>query len=229
MPDKKYIRIATAERTSSPPDEALFRELAQVAKIPGAAREFFSSQIASAIEDAHEEQDVKQLKLFRTDQISPILDDVVRDARKLCDRLNMLTGSDIKITPHLVAGNFLRAEVMDNGLKVQTYISFLNDLEKAAKAASAEARTERGRPMGTVGHAAFDLFVRRLLLAAKDSGGKLTFYKSAHVPGGWDGKLLKAVKLLRSSLPKSFLPTKLASALDRIATRFRAHTRKNHR
>ncbi len=229
MPDKRPIRFATTAQSSSRPSEVLFRELAQLANIPNAARGFFASQVTLAIEAAHDERDVKQLKRFPTDQIRQLLDDVARGSRRLCDQLSGLNARDVKITPRLVAANFLRAAVMDNGSKIGTYINLLEDLERAAKKASVEARTERGRPMGTVGHIAFDLFVYRLLLAATHSGGKLTFYKSAHVPGDWDGKLLKAVNLLRPNLPKSFFPTKFASSLARILTQFRKDTRKNHR
>src|SRR5262249_28728914 len=74
-----------------------------------------------------------------------------------------------------------------------------------------------GRPHGTPSHAAFDLFVYRLLLAARHSGGKLTIYKSPHSSSGWDGSLLRAVNVLRPELPKGFLPRRLGNPLDRVA------------
>jgi hypothetical protein len=71
------------------------------------------------------------------------------------------------------------------------------------------------------------LFVYRLLLAARHTGGKLTIYKSPHSPSGWDGSLLRAVNVLRPELPKGFLPTSLGNPLDRVAKQFRSDTRKN--
>jgi hypothetical protein len=220
MPDKKPICIAT--------DEALLCKLARLAKIRSESQEFFLSQIALAIEAAHEEQDVKQLRQT-PDQITPLLGSIAKDAKKLCEQLKRLSPRGSESGPQIAAGKLLRAIMIDYDLNIGTCVGQLNKLAAVADAASTKARAGKGRPTGTAGYANFDFFVRRLLLATKHSGGKLTIYKSEYVSNGWDGTLLKAVKLLRSSLPNCFLPKTLASSLDRIMIQFRAETRKNHR
>jgi hypothetical protein len=200
----------------------VLRKLGEKAKIPDNAQEDFSSQIAEAIENAHEEHDVKDLRLFSTDEIATLLKGVARDAGKLCELLSRMKAHEAKFSLHIVAGKYLYAFLSEQRLNINTYRTLLNDLAKAAEAAAKDARGESGRPRGTPHHAAFDLFVRRLLLAAKYSGGTLTVYKSIHVENGWAGTLLDVVKLLRPQLPKGFLPmTKLGNSLDRIAKEFR--------
>lgn len=140
----------------------------------------------------------------------------------------MMITFELKPSPHIIAGNYLRAALNEqHRTRIRSYVSHLDILAGAAEAAVPQVLADVGRPHGTPGYAAFDLFVYRLLLAAQHSGGKLTIYKSAHRPNGWDGSLLRLVNVLRPELPKGFLPRSLGNPLDRVAKQFRSDTRKN--
>jgi hypothetical protein len=69
-----------AERVA-PPDD-----FAELAKVPKAARESFAAQVIEIIEFAHQEQNVRRLKLFSTKEITAILHRVAREASKSCSR-----------------------------------------------------------------------------------------------------------------------------------------------
>jgi hypothetical protein len=71
---------------------------------------------------------------------------------------------------------------------------------------------QRGRPLGTVTHPRFRVFLRELRHTAKTHGGRLGLQKNAK-----KGALLDAIKLLAPHLPDGFVPKRLsASTLQRI-------------
>jgi hypothetical protein len=223
MSHKKQIEVVT---DSVPLRDQELRELVRLAKIPEEQREYFSSVVIEAVEAAHEERDVKKLRLFRREQIVGLLEGLARDTTKVGRTLARMIGSETKISHrHIIAGSSLRAVLSERQSTIRTYISHLNALSEAAEAAVQNVPTHSGHPGGTVGYAAFDLFIYRLLSAAERSGGKWTIYKSAN---RWHGTLLRAITLVGPNLPNRFVPRAgLGSALDRLAKPFRARHPKN--
>ena len=79
-----------------------------------------------------------------------------------------------------------------------------------------------GRPKGTGGSLAFDVFVQRVFETARRTGGHWTHMRNTSRDGPeWKGSLSQALRLLRPHLPANFFPkVKLGHALERLATRF---------
>src|SRR5262249_28728913 len=79
---------------------------------------------------------VKRLRLFRRDEIVPLLDRVSRDARKLRNSLNMMITFGLKPSPYIIAGYYLGAVLNEqHGPKIRSYVSHLDILAGAAEAA----------------------------------------------------------------------------------------------
>lgn len=80
--------------------------------------------------------------------------------------------------------------------------------------------TKRGRPKAT--ESRFASLVLQLFFAARSYGSGLTVYKSPHSPDGWDGTLLRAMRLLLPMLPHaSTSEGNLGQALNQIVKDFR--------
>ncbi|MGH6673878.1 MAG: hypothetical protein ACRECV_18165 [Xanthobacteraceae bacterium] len=223
MPDKSKVtkNKSPVARASRRPSGDVLHQLAGLAKIPGAAVEYFSSEVKEAIRCAHREQSVRRLRLHPAHKIASILKRSAQCAGELRDLLSDIDG--VPITPKVIAGKYLRAALLHKDVHIKDAIAYLDHFAIAAERAVMLADVGQGRPRGTSYNASFDLFVERLFLAAQGASGKLTLYKSPQADRGWAGTLLQSLDLLRPWLPEKFPPPAGISgkSLDRIAQRYR--------
>jgi hypothetical protein len=227
MSNTRGKRSAAVAQLSKCPPPSVLDQVAALAKVPKAAQESFSAQVIEAIEFAHQEEHVGRLRPFSRKEIAAILDRVSDEAGKLYKLLESMKG--MPITRHVVAGQYLKAVLIDqrpvlraylleHHFQLRIYVDLLHVLARAAETAVSRVSVDKGSPRGTRKHAAFDLLVWRLLIAARHASGKLSIYKSAHSESGWAGALLKSVDLLRPYLPPGFLPkANWGKSLYRIA------------
>jgi hypothetical protein len=210
-------------------DDAL-GEIIVLAKIPEDCRSGFRNVVRSAIDGAIPH--VKKLKPFNDDSVASKSKAVMRNAHILLADLKIMEKGSRAGNALGIAGLFLRAAAMDQGLKIKNFIDPLELLAEVAEAAASDiARSKRsavGRPGGTPGNLGFDFFVQQLLMDVRAAHVKLTIFKSK-ADGGFSGSLLKTIELLRAYLPGDFVPKAgLGRRLHRIVhgrSRSRGHPR----
>jgi hypothetical protein len=229
MAGKTRKQNSRAAHVSSYPSQGVLDQLASLAQIPDSARKWFSSEIKEVIRFAHKVGGVRKLRLHPRDKIVSILNQSAQCTRQLRELLSDIDG--VPITPKVIAGKYLRAALLDKGVRVEDALAFLNTFAAAGDPADQAVKSEhvgQGRPVGTSYNEGFDLFVEQLFLAVKSSSGKLTHYKSAHADKGWAGTLLQSLELLRPWLPDQFPLMNAISgkSLDRIAQRYRQPPKK---
>jgi hypothetical protein len=226
------IGLAPDGAPQARPLDDVVKEIATLARISDpAARAYFCEGVLLLIEEIRQAPVVERWQRSKSDEVASQLSAVERKAIVLCEELDRMSRD---VGAPGVAGRFLRAAARDQRLAIPTVISNLEILATVAKAAASDvqmrhdrtksARVGRskkqsaaGRPKGTRGNVRFDLFIDQLLCEVRSMGGKkLTIYKSEAAEEGWDGTLLKAIRLLEPYLPPQFFPT---SALGRVLNR----------
>lgn len=183
--------------------------LAELAKVPSEHRDLFHCKIDGIIRELSRFSTTKGKRTFSKKQQ---LEQISKAAKRLRQRLELV--------------EFSVKEIIDCGLvetgktSYQHCIENLEVLDRAIEWGKKVGRQPKGRPAGI--RTSFDLLVWQLLSAARTYGGDLKIYKDTHSEGGWSGSLLEGVCLLKSILPRAFVPAgNLGNVLDRIAKPFR--------
>jgi hypothetical protein len=188
-------------------------QIAEIAGIPIEHREFFRCKIDSIIRNATDFHE------SRTRVAS----------KRIAGRLAGIAKAAERLQNELKKTEWPGMAILDCGLNETgrtSYESLVENLELLGRATQwsiAVAKRPAHRPAGIM--TVFDVLVFQLLIAAHISGGKnkLTIYKSEHSESGWDGRLLRAVGLLRPMLPQGLVPKgHLGNSLERIAELFEA-------
>jgi hypothetical protein len=232
--------------------------LAALARIPEPSRKQFGELVRRAVVLAHLANEARALPHGPASDVTRFLTRVKTAARHLDTTIAMLYGKGVDGGQRMAAeaaGMFLdqdlhasfvdeegtskpqpwKTEFLQSGTLVwlTEYRRWLARL--IAVSSTTEQRStdlfsrRRGRPHGVGGNPRFDEFVRELLNAARNSGGRLTLTRNPYADRpSWTGTLIKAVKILEPYLPRTgFFPDgNLGYALERVSKRFKAKTAK---
>lgn len=185
----------------------------------GDARTQFINEASLAIREAY--GDSCAVGRIAPKEVAAMLQELSSNVSKVLRTLVELEDEAGRLSKSDFARIFLNAEGFDRR-SIAGLRRSITHFQNAGKGATRAAQTEikRGRPSGTTGSRAFDVFVQKLCIAARMNGGGLTVYKDA---GQWRGSLLTAVDVtLRAHLPpKGFIPGNVGSALNRIVGKLR--------
>ena len=204
----KRIKAAKHSIDSAQTQDEILDEIAGLARIDDQCRVKFRRALVIRIAQANKSANAKS-------QPSIKLSAGVARINKAFDRIERLLKT---AEPEII--DYIDAILSSHRKKEAKIISDIQELRVAISSTAQDARQTKksGRPGGL--RTPFDVLVFFLVRNARSNGGELTIYKNAHAVGGWDGRLLKSVNLLRPLLNNALLPKgSLGQTLHRIAAR----------
>ncbi|MEY9525608.1 hypothetical protein ABIF70_006749 [Bradyrhizobium japonicum] len=204
----KRTKAANHSANSSQTKDEILEEIAALARIDDRCHAKFRRALSIRIVQANESATAKGLRSIK-------LSAGVLRIDKAFGRIERLL---VTTEPEII--DYIDAILSSRRQKEARVISDVQELKAAISATAQDTKQtiRKGRPGGL--RTPFDVFVFFLIKNARSNGGELTIYKNSHAAGGWDGRLLKSVNLLRPLLNEALLPKgSLGQTLHRIAER----------
>jgi hypothetical protein len=204
----KRTKAADHSTNSSQTKDEILEEIAVLARIADRCRAKFRRALSKRIVQANESATAKGQRSIK-------LSAGVLRIEKAFGRIERLL---VTTEPEII--DYIDAILSSRREKEARIISDVKELNAAISTTAQDVKqtVEKGRPGGL--RTPFDVFVYFLIMNARSNGGELTIYKNAHAAGGWDGRLLKSVNLLRPLLNNALLPkASLGQTIHRIAER----------
>jgi hypothetical protein len=204
------------QKPVSPRLNSALISLAKLANVPAEKSQLLKNYVAEAVNEAPESEINTKVSMG---EAVKVLKKVANKAKALSLQIRHLRRRSIKSdwNKNDVARMFLAGSLNDCGLSPNQTMKILLDFFAPASDAVSEAQkfVKEGRSIKTP---AFDTFAERLLWATMIAGGELSILRTKD--GERHGTFLKAIELLRPSLPTQFVPTiglgrKLEVILDR--------------